>query len=681
MSAWLSAAGWATLGVACAALLLRGAQLALLLRIGRALRARSEPYAVLDGADVPSHVRAVLDRMERLEALGFAHVGWVRGGLEIAVPPHAPVLHRLLQLPGTGTFAWLRIADPPRPGGEVAVTLVGALEGGGSADTSDPPGSVLWLQLPAWIHTTLCPGADPAALLDAHRRSVASSGALEPPCTLAEHLAATAERDARLLAHAEAVGDLAHDADGSFALTWPAALRLAWRSAAASFSARRAADARRRTAGEDAAPWPVEVEVEAWARADALRASPAPSGLTGAVLVGTFTLFALSLFGLVPGVQVAAVLAVVGVHELGHYLAMRGRGYHDARIFFVPFLGGATTGHKDGSSLADEMWVLLAGPLPGLVCGLLVIAAGAWARLPPWAGETATIAVAINGLNLLPLFPLDGGRIVHRLVARGRPRTELAFRLLGVAGLVALGVALEAPLLWIVPALMLLGARSQWALAAAERALRQAPLPVDVPARRARILGQLRASMPKDGLAVRLLRARLLEGRLDGATASLGSRAAWMALYLGSIAGPAALLLWGHARAPAVVDPSLVRIVCGDASSLPPVGVGPAVLWVSPEWASGPPASYAMPTAEALRAGCVDMPWSDTSGEERARDGSPGCTHGIVLAEDGWFAVSTPHPALELVRLTAHACARGARAVWVDPASLPGLPAPPPSPR
>jgi hypothetical protein len=75
------------------------------------------------------------------------------------------------------------------------------------------------------------------------------------------------------------------------------------------------------------------------------------------------------------------------------------------------------------------------------------------------------------------------------------------------------------------------------------------------------------------------------------------------------------------------------------------------------------------------------VPWSDTPGEERARDGSPGCTHGIVLAEDGWFAVATPHPALELVRLTAHACARGARAVWVDPASLPGLPALPAPPR
>jgi Zn-dependent protease len=138
--------------------------------------------------------------------------------------------------------------------------------------------------------------------------------------------------------------------------------------------------------------------------------------------------FALSLFHWFDLSTLAVMIAVICFHELGHFLAMRAVGYQDTSIFFIPFFGAAAMGRKDEASLDDEILVLLAGPLPGifLACALWV-----WApdfSRSDFGSEVAWVLFGLNFLNLLPIFPLDGGRVVDALFLRQRPLWSVLFR-------------------------------------------------------------------------------------------------------------------------------------------------------------------------------------------------------------------------------------------------------------
>jgi Zn-dependent protease len=117
------------------------------------------------------------------------------------------------------------------------------------------------------------------------------------------------------------------------------------------------------------------------------------------------------------GVASCLLFCSVLVHEFGHALVARGRGLTVYRVSLF-FLGGLVEIDLDGSSAADEFWLALAGPALSLLLG---VAFGAsWLALGAGRGYLAAIAIYLalcNGLlagfNLLPGFPLDGGRIVR----------------------------------------------------------------------------------------------------------------------------------------------------------------------------------------------------------------------------------------------------------------------------
>ncbi len=139
-----------------------------------------------------------------------------------------------------------------------------------------------------------------------------------------------------------------------------------------------------------------------------------------------------------------ALLAVVFVHEAGHFVAMRLLGYRDPRIYFVPFLGAVTTGGLpiEEQRAVRRAIVALAGPVPSLVVALVFCF---FLPLFPIEGETTILqrtwlyAIGLNYLNLLPLAPLDGGKVVDTLVLHRWPWARVAFALLsgGVVVLVA----------------------------------------------------------------------------------------------------------------------------------------------------------------------------------------------------------------------------------------------------
>ncbi len=133
-------------------------------------------------------------------------------------------------------------------------------------------------------------------------------------------------------------------------------------------------------------------------------------------------------------VELATLVGVIFVHELGHMIAMRIVGYRDVRIFFIPFFGGAAAGNKRGVERWKEGLVLLCGPLPGIVAGgvLAYLSSGELARV------IALQLIVINALNLLPVAPLDGGQLFQVLLFSRQRHLELVF--VGItAALVAFG--------------------------------------------------------------------------------------------------------------------------------------------------------------------------------------------------------------------------------------------------
>lgn len=180
-------------------------------------------------------------------------------------------------------------------------------------------------------------------------------------------------------------------------------------------------------------------------RVEALRAAltMAPSASGGLWLLLSLGLFVLAgsdhkLFDLV------VLVAVIAIHEAGHALAMLVFGYRDVRVFFVPFMGGVATGKKTGAPPWQQAIVLFMGPVPGVAIGAALAIVAAVTEDPRFT-SAGLIFISVNGFNLLPFPPLDGGRLFEiALFARHRI-LEMAFA--GGSGLVlvALAVWLRAP--------------------------------------------------------------------------------------------------------------------------------------------------------------------------------------------------------------------------------------------
>ena len=186
-------------------------------------------------------------------------------------------------------------------------------------------------------------------------------------------------------------------------------------------------------------------------------------------------LVSLALFlGAGAGERWAFTLALVPVllfHELGHYVAMRAFHYRNLRMFFIPFFGAAVSGRHYNVAGWKKAVVSLMGPLPGVVAGGIIGVVGPLLGLT-WARETALLLLVINGLNLLPVLPLDGGWVMHTLVFSRHPRLDGAFQLAAAAALAAAGIGLGDPPLALLAVLLLGGARAAYRLARIAHALR-----------------------------------------------------------------------------------------------------------------------------------------------------------------------------------------------------------------
>jgi len=107
----------------------------------------------------------------------------------------------------------------------------------------------------------------------------------------------------------------------------------------------------------------------------------------------------------------AGIVALLFVHEMGHFIVIRAKGLPASLPVFIPLLGAYVTMRKSPRNVRDEAEIALAGPIAGGLAGLGCLA------LYELTGEHALIILAyltffINLLNLVPVSPLDGGRVV-----------------------------------------------------------------------------------------------------------------------------------------------------------------------------------------------------------------------------------------------------------------------------
>lgn len=125
------------------------------------------------------------------------------------------------------------------------------------------------------------------------------------------------------------------------------------------------------------------------------------------------------------------ILGMVVIHEGGHLRCMKHYGMKTRGIYLIPLVGGAAVAEDSFPSRRAEATIALAGPLTGAVLaagtGLLYFATGngGFAAAAGWMA-------LINLFNLLPVVPLDGGRVVKSITCSIGSRTGLAAIIAGM---------------------------------------------------------------------------------------------------------------------------------------------------------------------------------------------------------------------------------------------------------
>lgn len=146
----------------------------------------------------------------------------------------------------------------------------------------------------------------------------------------------------------------------------------------------------------------------------------------------------------------AGFVLLIFVHELGHVIELRRQGIPAGAPVFIPFVGAFVAMRGMPRNAYVEARVGIAGPILGSLGAWAVLAAALLAESPLLAA-VAHVAVLINLFNLIPVSPLDGGRI-----AGAFPRP---FWIAGYAVGVAAVLLTRSPILFLV---LLVGLWTLW---------------------------------------------------------------------------------------------------------------------------------------------------------------------------------------------------------------------------
>jgi Zn-dependent protease len=141
-------------------------------------------------------------------------------------------------------------------------------------------------------------------------------------------------------------------------------------------------------------------------------------GLTAILLViwkfaGTFLSMGLmiAVYSQIFGWKLAAgIVVLIFVHEMGHVIAAFALGIPVTAPIFIPFIGASIVMKQNPRDAISEAIMAYGGPLAGAVGSWACLLAGQTYNLP-WLTAVAAFSFGINLFNLIPVPPLDGGRV------------------------------------------------------------------------------------------------------------------------------------------------------------------------------------------------------------------------------------------------------------------------------
>ncbi|MGD8188827.1 M50 family metallopeptidase [Brevibacillus ginsengisoli] len=131
-------------------------------------------------------------------------------------------------------------------------------------------------------------------------------------------------------------------------------------------------------------------------------------------------------------IEVITLFVIVLIHELGHVAVAREVGWKITEIQLLPFGGVASVEDEASAEPLDEIVVALAGPFMNMAMifiSFLFWWSGLWTT--EWTAFFMKSNLLVAGFNLIPIWPLDGGRIVQALLTFVLPYRQASYLSLG----------------------------------------------------------------------------------------------------------------------------------------------------------------------------------------------------------------------------------------------------------
>lgn len=187
---------------------------------------------------------------------------------------------------------------------------------------------------------------------------------------------------------------------------------------------------------------------------------------------------------------VLLIFGCIVLHELGHALTARKFGIRTRDITVLP-IGGLARLERMPDNPRQEFWVALAGPAVNLVIAGALYAVLAAMGVHPhldkfrWAGgnllnRLMAVNIWLAGFNLLPAFPMDGGRVLRAILATRMEytqATQIAARVgQGLAFLFGLVGLFADPFLVFIALFVWMGAEQESAMAQMHTSLGNIPV-------------------------------------------------------------------------------------------------------------------------------------------------------------------------------------------------------------
>ncbi|WP_321421394.1 CBS domain-containing protein [uncultured Methanobacterium sp.] len=138
-------------------------------------------------------------------------------------------------------------------------------------------------------------------------------------------------------------------------------------------------------------------------------------------------IYGVAIFNLVPGVDLNAALLItllfvtVVLHELAHSYVAQRYGIGIEKIVLLP-IGGISAMEELPEDPGQEFRIAIAGPLVNiliaLVCyGLFFVLLPSYPTIASFLNYFALVNVILGAFNLIPAYPMDGGRVLRAFLA------------------------------------------------------------------------------------------------------------------------------------------------------------------------------------------------------------------------------------------------------------------------